>query len=606
MFTKKQKVINYVLLICIFGVGVVLHYFYGTFSKSIDVLPDEIRYYSIARSIFQGDGLTFRGVATDYQKMGYTLFLVPFFLIKNGILRMKAITLANSCLMMSSIFPIYGIMNKLDISNRVKLLFLTVFIVFPDLMYSATFMAEVLYWPILLVFIYLWMVNRERCSYVLSIILGVICYIGYSTKEIFLAVLLSVILFELLFPTIEHFVFNRNNGKKIKTYYESKRIIQMILLVAAFAIVYLIIKLIFFWGLGNSYDQMGIEAIASPKKFGYMIYGFMYYIAAIFVACFLLPLILPAMQYSQLKDRVRETYIYNTLCLVMAIATVAYTITVREDYGDLIPRLHFRYIGPFVILAIIIFIKTLDYVKNDFKLKKSHIITIVITMLFTFGLFRGVTVITGVDQFTLDWVVLITDHLGDVWGQLLVFALIVIVVVLTMILLSHKRHNIVVILTMAFMLALGIINSITAKERLVEYMYRDENLVQETLELNDFLSGIEGGVLYVGEANQYSDSCKCVDTFVDRNSKMYYVSREGLSNLEDGIHSVSDISIPMQLNLWKMKHDNIESIEYIVENVTNTENYNVEVTNITPVEEIGGTYYKVYKNNDSASLSIKK
>ena len=88
MKSKNRRIINIIILMCIFLLGSVLHYFYCYFSKSIDVLPDEIRYYSIARSIFQGDGLTFRGVATDYQKMGYTLFLVPFFLIKNGILRM--------------------------------------------------------------------------------------------------------------------------------------------------------------------------------------------------------------------------------------------------------------------------------------------------------------------------------------------------------------------------------------------------------------------------------------------------------------------------------------------------------------------------------------
>ena len=74
----NKKVVSGIWLIGIFVVGVIFHYYYGYFSKSIEVLPDEIRYYSIARSMFFGDGLLFRGEATDYQKIGYALYLMPW------------------------------------------------------------------------------------------------------------------------------------------------------------------------------------------------------------------------------------------------------------------------------------------------------------------------------------------------------------------------------------------------------------------------------------------------------------------------------------------------------------------------------------------------
>ena len=606
MKSKNQRIINIIILMCIFLLGSVLHYLYGCFSKSIDVLPDEIRYYSIARSIFRGDGLTFRGVATDYQKMGYTLFLVPFFLIKNGILRMKAITLANSLVMMLSVFPLYGIMNKLKISNKIKMVFLAIFIVFPDLMYSATFMAEVLYWPILLLFIYLWMVNREKSSYIISVILGIICYVGYSTKEIFLAILLGVVAFEILFPIVEHLFNNQDKTRKLKDNYKSKRLIQLLITVVSFAVMYLIIKLIFFRGLGNSYDQTSIDAIASPEKFGYMVYGFFYYLAAIMIACFVITIILPGMLYRQHNERARELYVGNILWILSSVATIAYTITVREDFGDIIPRLHFRYIGPLIIIALIIYIYSIDNKKIEIRIKKSVVITIAVTLFVSFGLFRGVTVITGVDQFILDWVYYITEHLGAFWGIFLVDSIIVIAVVIVVTLLAKGKNKHAIIITLVTLGLLGIFNSVTAKERLVKYMLRDEDLVQETIELNDKLNSVDGGILYVGEAYEYSDTCKCVDTFIDKNKTMYYVSKEGLEKTGLGVYDVNELSIPMQLNLWKMNNDNIESIDYVVENTTNTEEFDIKINNLTQVPELSGKYYTVYKNNDRNKLSISK
>lgn len=602
---NKQKTINIVILLLIFIAGGLIHYFYGYFSKSIDVLPDELRYYSIAKSIFNGDGMSIRSFATDYQKMGYTLFLVPFFFIKNGLLRVKAITLANSFLMMSSIFPMYGIMSRIRISNKVKMIFLALFIVFPDVMYTATFMAEIMYWPILLLFIYLWMVNREKKSYILSIILGIICYIGYSTKEVFLAVLLGVVVFELLFPISEH-LFNKKEGRKLRDNYKAKKLVQMAIVVVSFVAVYFIIKLVFFWGLGNSYDQMGIDAIDSPEEFGYMIYGFFYYIAAIIITCFVLPFLLPAMMYKNTDKNLRELYVFNILSLLSIVATVAYTITVREDYGDIIPRLHFRYLGPLLIIAIIVFIRCLENKKLDFKLKKGNVVAIVITLFLSFGLFRGVTVKTGVDQFVLDWVYLITESAGDVLGIFIVDAIIVVAVVVILALIVKKKRGAAIVCVFLAMGILGIIGSVTARNRLEDYMYRDPEMVQEAINLNEVFLNTDDNILYVGQQKEYGDENKCMDTYMDRSSKIYYVSREGLSVAYLGNGYVREMEIPVHLNLWKNTYKNVDSIDYVIENVSNNEDYNVRIDNLTPVEELSGNYYKVYKNNNSKTLEIKK
>ena len=67
----------YVLLIFLLGVSV--RFCLANFYKIITVYSDELRYYSIVRSIFEGNAITLRDGFTDYQKITYSLILAPFF-----------------------------------------------------------------------------------------------------------------------------------------------------------------------------------------------------------------------------------------------------------------------------------------------------------------------------------------------------------------------------------------------------------------------------------------------------------------------------------------------------------------------------------------------
>ncbi len=598
----NKKVVSGIWLIGIFVVGVIFHYYYGYFSKSIEVLPDEIRYYSIARSMFFGDGLLFRGAATDYQKIGYALYLMPFFLIKNGILRMKAITLGNAIIMMASIFPLYGIMKRLHMSQKAKFIFLTCFIVFPDLMYSASFMAETSYWPIVMLFIYLWMVNGEKKSILISIIMGLVAYIGYLTKEIFLALILSIVFYEIVYPIIEYLV--EKKAKKLKEYYNAKSLINTVIIVGVFVLAHIIIKTSFFYGLGNSYDQMGIEAIMSVEKILYLMYSAIYYVTAVFISCLMLPMLVPAFVYNKLNKEMRSLYFLNIIMLLSSIATVVYTITVREDYPSVIPRLHFRYIGPYIVIALLLFVTIVLSKEIKLRISKGVVITIVVTLIITFGVFRGIVVTTGVDQFVLDWVYVLTAKLGNLWGIFLVDAIVVVFTVVVAALLTLGRRKTTLIAAAITMLILSVVNTITAKQRLWDYMYREENLVDNALSINDYMRDVSGGILYVADYSAYESRCKCIDTFVDKNKNLYYTTYHFTDDMKEGVTPVEQISIPMQFNLWNMSYDDIDSIEYIIVN-NNNEEINLKIGNVDRIEELCSDYYTVYKNRDAKSLTLE-
>ena len=70
------------LAVILFLVGTALHIFWGWFPKSIDVMPDEMRYLDTARSLFSGDGLVLRGESGDVRDIANILLGVRG--VKNG------------------------------------------------------------------------------------------------------------------------------------------------------------------------------------------------------------------------------------------------------------------------------------------------------------------------------------------------------------------------------------------------------------------------------------------------------------------------------------------------------------------------------------------
>lgn len=123
MIEKRKYLNNEILLVgLLLFVGIAFHFWIGNFTKSISIYADELRYYSIARSIYMGDGITIRGALTSFQIIAYSLILAPLFAIEDGLLRIKMFNLINSIIMVSSVIPAWLICNELNLKRRVKLI----------------------------------------------------------------------------------------------------------------------------------------------------------------------------------------------------------------------------------------------------------------------------------------------------------------------------------------------------------------------------------------------------------------------------------------------------------------------------------------------------
>ena len=272
--------ISAAFLACI-AIHVILHFTVFDFSRAIRIYSDELRYYDIARSIFNGHGLEMRGLPTTFQKIGYSLILAPFFAISDVVLRLKIIGVANIIVMSLSVIFAGLIGRELKLGRKSLFFLVIITAIWPDMMYAMTYMSEVLYWPLYLLFIYLWLVNERVNSYKLAIFEGILCYFAYLTKEVALTLLLAYIAYEIIYPVIS------------RKFYERKNFYLLLSFIAAFGVCFIASKLTVFRGLGNSYNQTGMNAILSAYNIAYLFYAIFYYISAVLIASLVLPVIWP-------------------------------------------------------------------------------------------------------------------------------------------------------------------------------------------------------------------------------------------------------------------------------------------------------------------------
>lgn len=180
--------------------------FYGVisdFPKVISGYPDELRYVGIGRSMARGEGLKLHGLESDFQKIMYSICIMPAFWLRSVAQQIRMVGYLNSLLMASAIFPIYGLCRNIlredkDIRNT-----LVLGITFPAFVYTIYFMSEVIYLPLSLWVVYLvWRVfctESFRGKLSLNALLSILCYLTYLNKEIALYFVIAYVFVSLLY-----------------------------------------------------------------------------------------------------------------------------------------------------------------------------------------------------------------------------------------------------------------------------------------------------------------------------------------------------------------------------------------------------------------------
>ena len=610
---KEKRTIDTWGIAGVFLMGVLLHFYLGDFVKTIYVYGDELGYYSLARSFFKGKGLIIRSVATDFQKIGYPLILAPLFSIGNPILRIGMINMLNSIVMMLSIIPAWLIGKEIGLDKRSRYGLIILTAIWPDMMASITFMSEVLYWPFFLLFVYVWFINEQKRSYRIAIIEGFLCYLGYLTKEIFLALLFACIAFEITWPILSH------------SFYQKKRVAICAVFVITFTFCHIAMKMMLFSGVNSSYNHtlIDIQVFFSCYKVMYLFYAFFYYLAAILTAVLIVPFVYPVAHFKSLNQGGRKLFCYIILFFLITSATISYMISVREDLGKIVPHLHMRYFGPAFVVLLSIFLGCIQNLTSEMIQKKRRLAIefIALTAVFVCFVFKG-GYGSAVDH-SLTWqsalsgsnlarrigLLLSIDGGEKVFylGALIANALIIMLVVLFHYIYTHKRKDFVIKFCIALFAAVCIINCGAVYSLLMYRIYRaDDATLKEVLSINNYFKNHEdANVLYLTEGIVKKDlnGARYMDTYMETVEHLYYVRDTFLTERNAG-DNIRITNTKFHEELSGRIYEDVNTIDYIIlENSIDLGEK--QLANVERVDEISGAHYTVYKNLDPAVIRLR-
>ncbi len=578
---------NKLIIIIFFLVSILIRFCLADFPKIISTYPDELRYFQIARSLANGYGLAFHNISSDFQKILYSVIIAPAFMFNVSVeAQIKIINLINCIVMSSSIFPVYFLAQRLLKGKKIFILLASaIVLLMPDMIYSMSFMSEVIFFPLSLWIIYVFyrsfLTGSYKKRFLYNIILGILIYLVYLCKEIGLYFILAYTMITLL------------ECIKEKTSVKN-RLISLGVCWISFIAIYLLFKLTFFYGMGSSYDQMGIDAILKPYNFLYMIYGFMYNLLFILVAFLLFPVILPAFNLRKISKEEGKLYLFTVFSLIIGAAAIAYTITVREDLGLESPRQHLRYIMPLFIPLFILFLKQIDEIPKE---RVSLPIITAISGIAMFTVLKKIGSGPAVDQTALQyydkipvWLkrfIGIDENIGTILVKLGIVLFFILIAVLIYKAKAKKAYAFFLIVFCGICL----INNYVSWGRFRMEREVSEYQVSELNIINEFCHENQNSAILALTSFPFSAEEGLIDTYID--AEIFYSSPdlmgEALQN-EDMIYDLRQYPLRVYFP-WK-DYVNQMKIDYII---------SVNGISLENVEEIslpGVSDFKIYQNLD--------
>lgn len=621
-FADKPGKYDIFLVLLLYIAAVAVYYLINNFPKRIDIYSDELLYYTIAESLHNGKGILAMNAHISFNKIVYPLVLSPFFGIEDPVLRVHMISLFNSALILTSLFFVYLIGKEIELNRGSMALALAVTVLWPDLTYSITFMSENLNWPLTLLAIYLWLKSKKgRHNIAYSIAFGAVCYLGYLCKNIFLALLLSAVLFEAAYP-IAMYLISRKDApeKKLRGYFDKRSLIGCGISLALFVVCYVLGSILLYGGgdhnISSSLNTKLYEYSVTYTVL-YLLFSFVYYLAASFIAVLVMPIAYSAANFKRMDTSTRKIFSLLSIYLVISCAMVAYTISIKEDIGAVAPRLHMRYLGFILLLLVVVFYKVLQTKIDEGKISSKNQLLLTLA-----AVFLACIICQGsddsrseTDQTTMNVynsaAEVISAYTNSFLGRefyvikfasLAIISLIVIVVYYYR---NKKRsERAAACIFSVFMLMVCFQNFRLETDQMRKCYRADEEMISDILSINQYLDNAEGDkqILYIC-SNTLNDEQKILTTYFDHMG--------GLCQSSSGhiypylAHDGKTIDVPNAQFQFGMSgasyvYDHIDKIDYIITDDTTQ----TELRGVSRIGEAGGKYFMLYKNLDPATVEV--
>ena len=509
------------ILLCVFLAATALHGLVGGFAKQLTIYRDEWLYASMADSLQAGRGITVQGASIAFQKVGYSLFLVPFFGIRDPELRLRLISWLNSALVMSAIFPVWLIGKELGLRKSWRWVITAAACFLPETLITATFMAENLYWPLVFWCVWLWLLNERKSRWQLAILGGTLGCFTYLVKEAFLAVAAAFIILQ---------VVRILRDRKANRRFDRKQLLCLLLYIVTLFGLIAVLRWIVFSSADYSYgDQIAASAVSDWGRAGYLATTIFYYMAATLCTVLVLPFTLTLTLRREMDANARRFTDLVWLYLGITIVFIAYAVCLPYDYGDEIPRFHLRYYAPGLILLQMAMALGIQQAPAK-ALSGRNLLTCSLLSLGAVAViilcFRGNRYGSAVDQFSLAWYDEIYWGLDRVekrdLGTPLFIGIIAALVLLSVLLLWRKKPRIAFTAYAFVFLAIITWDWFILVPRLQGDYKVDAALRGEVYAVNEALADVPADATLLVLADHEADPAvrHCIDTFLEVSCKV--------------------------------------------------------------------------------------
>ena len=302
--------------------------------RSISITIDEHLYTGLARSIACGDGLMFRGQTADYSYLTFPLFLSPVYaLFPSGTYYFRVLQIWCIMLMQASVFPIYGIAERL-IGERGKKPFIAagLSLLLPDFIFGDVLFSECLIYPLFFTAVYLAL--REAKSPRLSNAVGIGLCAGliYETKP-------GQVVFPVVFVLLAAVSAIRAKNRK------ALRNALISLLTGAAVIV------LFRLAIGTaSFGVYRKQLTTDSAHFDRFMYGCFLYPICFVLACGVGCFIRPLQKIREMSAPARIVFVASLVsCVAVSIGT-SWVVNRYEYYSN---QLHIRYIAMYIPIMLL-------------------------------------------------------------------------------------------------------------------------------------------------------------------------------------------------------------------------------------------------------------
>lgn len=344
---KKQIVL---ILIIIYIINIIFRTFFAFKTKTAIIEPDELIYLDIAESFWYTGNMTVHNQPLHLQQFLYGIMISPAMGIKDLQIRYQILALFNTVMIISSIFPTYCIAKKMTNRNSISILCSILTMLLPDMAMSMSFMAENLFFPLCLWTIYLlicfYYEEYKKKKYI--IILAILCAICYYTKTVALYIVVGFIVGAIF----EIFLLRERNIRQKLSYI-------FLYLTIFFILKWGIQEIVYYGILGgiSTSSTISLTNIDSSYKFIYFIYAGIYITMCTIIAFFYFPVLYPIFNFKTLESHDKKVFLNMVTMVLVAVGVVCYMISIKEDYGYLVPRVHLRYYSPFLVPLLILYVK---------------------------------------------------------------------------------------------------------------------------------------------------------------------------------------------------------------------------------------------------------